>query len=213
MNGLPEVEEINSELNKDYYDSFYFKDLEKEWRSGIEKHNTKEFKKIFPEVAEVIRENILITIEQLDTANHNAYDSYLKSLKNPEIAYLYEVIGEMIFENIETLRRRLKRLVFQHLVLTTRQRESIKYNLDNIREHADLKAIAESYGLALRRSGKNYSCICPWHEDRNPSLVIFVDNNRFKCFGCERHGNVFNFIMEMEGVDFKTALNYLKKYV
>jgi putative DNA primase/helicase len=58
-------------------------------------------------------------------------------------------------------------------------------------------------------SGGNYQALCPFHEDKNPSLSVNFKTGLFKCFACEAQGDVFEFYMRRHGCDFKEALDAL----
>ena len=55
-------------------------------------------------------------------------------------------------------------------------------------------------------SGGNHQALCPFHEDREPSLSVNFNTGLFKCFGCDVQGDVFAFYMRRHGCDFKEAL-------
>ncbi len=80
--------------------------------------------------------------------------------------------------------------------------------IDNIRESADIVSIVEEY-LPLKRTGSNYKACCPFHKEKTPSFVVSPAKQIYHCFGCGASGNVFNFIMEIEGLDFMDVLNRL----
>ena len=61
--------------------------------------------------------------------------------------------------------------------------------------------------LPLQQKGKNYFAICPFHDDHNPSLSISPEKQIYTCFVCGESGNVFNFVMNYEKVDFITAVS------
>jgi DNA primase len=63
--------------------------------------------------------------------------------------------------------------------------------------------------LALRRAGSKYKALCPWHADHNPSLELNPDRQSFKCWSCGVGGDVFDFVMKYEHVDFPEALRML----
>lgn len=65
--------------------------------------------------------------------------------------------------------------------------------------------------LSLRASGRNYVALCPFHDDREPSLVAFPDTNTFHCFGCGIHGDALAFLQAQEGLTFPEALAELKR--
>ena len=63
--------------------------------------------------------------------------------------------------------------------------------------------------ISLRKSGKNYVGLCPFHQEKSPSFSVSADKNLYHCFGCHAGGDVFDFVMRHRGVDFHTALGLL----
>lgn len=82
--------------------------------------------------------------------------------------------------------------------------------INEIRSASDIVDIISSY-LPLTKKGKNYFGVCPFHDDTNPSMSVSKEKQIYKCFSCGASGNVFNFIMDYEHVDFKEALSILAK--
>ena len=79
-------------------------------------------------------------------------------------------------------------------------------------ESADILKIIGAY-LNLRKSGSDrFLARCPFHDDKNPSLVVYVKTQSFYCFGCGAGGGVIKFLMEMEGLSFKEAVISLAKF-
>src|SRR4051812_30586325 len=68
--------------------------------------------------------------------------------------------------------------------------------------------LVASYGQ-LRRQGRNYVGICPWHDDSRPSLQVNPDRQSFKCWVCDYGGDVFSFVMRSENLEFREALELL----
>jgi len=62
--------------------------------------------------------------------------------------------------------------------------------------------------VPLKRAGKNYKGNCPFHNEKTPSFIVSPDIQRYRCFGCGKSGDMFNFFMEYEGVDFNEALKF-----
>ncbi len=90
-----------------------------------------------------------------------------------------------------------------------------KVNYDKILEiqkKANIVDIISDY-LPLEQKGKNYFAICPFHDDHNPSMSISQDKQIFNCFVCHSGGNVFNFIMKYEKVNFLEAVKAVAKKV
>ncbi len=80
--------------------------------------------------------------------------------------------------------------------------------INEIRDRADIVEVVSQY-VELRRVGANFSALCPFHEERSPSFTVSPDKQIFHCFGCGRGGNVFTFLMEIEGIAFPEAVRSL----
>ena len=78
--------------------------------------------------------------------------------------------------------------------------------IKEIRNAVDIVSVISSY-IPLVKKGKNYFGVCPFHDDTNPSMSVSSEKQIYKCFSCGASGNVFNFVMDYEKVDFKEALN------
>jgi DNA primase len=80
--------------------------------------------------------------------------------------------------------------------------------IDAIRERSDVVEVVSRY-LELQRAGRNFRALCPFHDEKTPSFMVSPERQSFHCFGCEKGGNVFTFVMEMEGVSFPEAVRSL----
>lgn len=82
---------------------------------------------------------------------------------------------------------------------------------DNVRRVKDAANIVDIIGefVELRPSGKNYTGLCPFHNEKTPSFVVSEERQSFKCFGCDKGGDVITFIMERDNMEFMEALKYL----
>jgi DNA primase len=69
--------------------------------------------------------------------------------------------------------------------------------------------VAKKEGLQVRKVGKNFMALCPFHPDRRPSLAFYVDSGRYHCFGCGSTGDAVDFIMRLKGLSFHKTLHYL----
>ncbi|MGD8748337.1 MAG: DNA primase [Balneolaceae bacterium] len=79
---------------------------------------------------------------------------------------------------------------------------------EEVRDAADIVEVVEDY-VKLKRSGRSWKGLCPFHDEKTPSFHVTPDLGIYKCFGCGESGDVFNFVMEMEGVGFTEALRSL----
>jgi DNA primase len=79
---------------------------------------------------------------------------------------------------------------------------------ERVKQAIDIVDLVGSH-IALRRQGRLYVGLCPWHDDTRPSLQVNPERQSFKCWVCDIGGDVFSFVMKMEGVDFREALQML----
>ncbi len=79
---------------------------------------------------------------------------------------------------------------------------------EEIREAADIAEVVGDY-VRLKRSGSGFVGLCPFHDEKTPSFHVTPSLGIYKCFGCGESGDVFSFVMEMEGIGFQEALQTL----
>ncbi len=84
--------------------------------------------------------------------------------------------------------------------------------LNEIKSRNDIVDVISQY-VALKRSGRNYFGLCPFHNEKSPSFSVSPDKQIFKCFGCNVGGDVFRFIMKIENVSFVESVQILAKRV
>jgi len=80
--------------------------------------------------------------------------------------------------------------------------------LEQIRAASDIVDVIGSY-LPLKRAGANFQALCPFHKEKTPSFNVNPQMQIFKCFGCQKGGDVFSFVREYEGIDFPEAVRRL----
>ena len=84
--------------------------------------------------------------------------------------------------------------------------------IQEIRERVDIVDVVSSY-LPLKRSGANHQGLCPFHGEKTPSFNVNAPRQIFHCFGCGVGGNVFSFLMRMEGLSFPEAVRRIGERV
>jgi DNA primase len=87
-----------------------------------------------------------------------------------------------------------------------------KQTVDRILDAVKIEEVIGDF-VTLRRRGSNYLGLCPFHEDKNPSMSVSPAKGIFKCFACGKAGTAVTFVMEHEHITYPEALRYLaKKY-
>jgi len=82
--------------------------------------------------------------------------------------------------------------------------------IDLINSYNDIVEVISQY-IPLKRSGRNFKALCPFHSEKSPSFTVSPDKQIFHCFGCGAGGNVFSFIMRRENMTFPEAVRYLAR--
>ena len=83
-------------------------------------------------------------------------------------------------------------------------------DLENIKQKINIVDLIQEY-IPLKKAGVNFKANCPFHGEKTPSFIVSPERQIWKCFGCQRGGDHFKFLMEKEGMEFKEALEFLAK--
>jgi len=84
--------------------------------------------------------------------------------------------------------------------------------INRIRDRADIVEVVSAH-LSLSKAGQNFKGLCPFHSEKTPSFIVSPSRQMFHCFGCGEGGNVFTFLMKVEGASFPTVVRNLgEKY-
>jgi DNA primase catalytic core len=86
-----------------------------------------------------------------------------------------------------------------------------RHDLDALKAQVDLAALMRQSGIDLQPAGKNLKACCPWHDDKEPSLVFNPAKQLYNCFGCEAKGDVLDFIQRQENLTFSQAVARLRE--
>ncbi|MFQ6015196.1 MAG: DNA primase [Anaerolineae bacterium] len=83
--------------------------------------------------------------------------------------------------------------------------------VDEIKERLDIVEVISTY-VPLKKAGRNFKGLCPFHTEKTPSFVVFPDNQSWYCFGaCGTGGDLFTFVMKRENMEFPEALRLLAR--
>ncbi len=99
------------------------------------------------------------------------------------------------------------------LVLKERRDESLKGHItpdkiDEVKRKADIVDLVSEY-VTLKKGGKNFLGLCPFHKEKTPSFTVNRDKQIFYCFGCGEGGNILTFLMKMSDMSFPEAVRHL----
>lgn len=80
--------------------------------------------------------------------------------------------------------------------------------VEQIKSRIDIVELISKY-VALKQAGRNFKGLCPFHQEKSGSFMVNPELGIYKCFGCGKAGDVFNFVQEIEGLEFVEALEML----
>ncbi len=82
--------------------------------------------------------------------------------------------------------------------------------IDEIRAGSDIVDVISDY-VRLKKQGRNYVGLCPFHNEKTPSFIVSPEKQIYRCFGCGEGGNVFSFLMKIDGLSFPEAVKALAR--
>ena len=83
-----------------------------------------------------------------------------------------------------------------------------KESIENLKSIIDIVDVVGNY-VQLKKAGANYKALCPFHSEKTPSFVVSPAKQIFHCFGCKIHGDAIKFVMEIEKLSYKEAIEKL----
>jgi len=177
---------------------------------------SREIVETFPAEARELAPKRLALMEGALRAYYGEYIAPAVQRARPEDRPILELLVTTLWPNCEVvseLTRRIRHLQGIIAELKRRQDQKTKKGrpnpdaIEKARRHS-LANLCNRYGVTLRREGPRLRGHCPFHEDHEPSFVVYPDN-RWYCFGCGANGDSINFVMRMEGITFVEALRRL----
>jgi hypothetical protein len=188
-------------------------ELEREWKRTSSRYNDKELLAIFPDARKIIPQK-LEEREQEYKLLRNEIRAFLKRIREENFESLWfaeEIAKVFYFPDLFACERHIYRLRRMKFVA---EGSNKKYCKENFYENIEL---ARSYPifqvarekLELKKSGNNYSALCPFHNEKTPSFYIYVEDNQYHCFGCGVHGDVINLAQHLYGLSFKQTIELL----
>ncbi len=88
--------------------------------------------------------------------------------------------------------------------------KDLREYVSELRDKVNIVDVVSRY-VKLKKSGRNFVGLCPFHEEKTPSFVVSPEKQIFHCFGCGASGDVIKFLMRIEDIDFKAAVKELAK--
>ncbi len=86
------------------------------------------------------------------------------------------------------------------------------HEIERLKQEVVLERLVEAKGIVLKRHGADLLGLCPFHNDKEPSLVVSPKKNLWHCLGaCQSGGSVIDWVMKAEGVSFRHAVELLRE--
>ena len=84
--------------------------------------------------------------------------------------------------------------------------------VEELKSRTDIYGIVSNY-VKLKKTGRNYTGLCPFHKEKTPSFTVDTSKQLYHCFGCEEGGDVINFLEKIENMEFIEAVEFLAKKI
>lgn len=170
---------------------------------------------------EVVPVKIKEAMDEMDTltTRHDQFEAVIMELrKQGELdefgVYFWTLYNELQFADYDVYKKWLQYWlgIFEKLPGKQVEKPSYidPYESERILQRAKSVPIENFYTDKLRGTGSRLTGRCPFHEEKTASFFIFTGTNTFHCFGCQKNGDVIDFIMLTKKLTFQEALAYLK---
>lgn len=201
----------NPELSDEEF--LYYLELEEVWKKSLPKLTNKEWLEVFPEAIEIIPEKIKEWTELRNDLKKRLKDKLIsvKKASQNEFDYWFwrEWFKSTILEKIVEAEKHISRLkdLLPKSKIKPPTNKLDKSEIDKARNIPIVNVVTRDSDLVKR--GKNYFAICPFHKEKTPSFCIYPESNRFVCYGCNQKGDVIDYIMLTNNLNFREAVLWL----
>ena len=176
-------------------------------------YSPKELLEIFPEAKEVIpmklkewEEKEELLLQKLRKLMREA-----KKIDAKNAAFWSFLLKDLFEKKLQKIRKHIHRLNSYLYDEESKGKVITPCDIEKAKQVPISDIFEMLYEGVVKRSGKSYYCLCPFHEEKNPSFHIYPESNTFVCFGCGEKGDVIDLVKKMKKVNFKRAVEFLLK--
>ncbi len=203
-------QKIDNEIDWEFYD--YASRLEDSWRRSLPKLTDKELLKVFPDAKPAIKQKIAEWEERREVVAEIAKKKlaivYEKATSDTSRWFWREWIKVNEGSELAKIDRHIQRL--RRLLVADKPAGPGRITDDDIQRALQVPIIdIASTQLQLRKSGRNYVALCPFHNEKHPSCFFYPESNSFYCFSCGAGGNVINYTQKINGAAFTEVVKQL----
>jgi len=178
-----------------------------------ERYSPKELLKIFPEAKEIIPIKLKEWKDKKELLLKR-FRKLLREIRNKDVKnrlFCIFLLKDTYEEKVRKIETHIYRLN-SYLCDEKEDKGRITISqIEKVKQIPILDVFSSLYDGYIKKSGKNYSCLCPFHQEKNPSFYIFPETNTFYCFGCGEKGDVIDLVKKMKKVNFPKAVEFLLK--
>lgn len=202
---------------KEDYEDHFFSEAEYAWRHSLPRYTPKELIDIFPEAKDIIPEKIKDWEKIHNTEERHVIET-LQNIKRSSVSKFSKWFLRHILMNFGARRlwdsmEHLQRLRQLNFISNPRERPPGKVSEEMIElaRNRSPSEIASEFMQLRRTSSERLVGLCPFHNEKTESFVVYENRKNFYCFGCNRYFDNISFTMEMRNTDFINAVKILQK--
>lgn len=172
-------------------------------------YSPKELLEIFPQAKPYIENKLQVYLRKKQDLLNQLREDIRKYKDN--ICELI-LIRDLYKEKLKKVNKEITRLK-RYFSSYKGEKEFQKVDIDELKTKISIIEVFQDLypDIQLKKQGKTYMCLCPFHLEKHPSFALYPESNRFFCFGCGVKGDVIKLVMVSKNFSFKEAINYLKE--